>query len=241
MPRKIPAERFEELVRGATEVFTTQGYARTQMATIAEAVGVSKGTLYLYVESKDALLNLCFQYADDPGGLERPEVLPIPTPAPGAMVAVVSERLAEGARFPMLEEALSRTRAADPRKELHDVLFELYTLLEENCRAVKLIERCSDHPELGPLWHALGRGRNRSDMARYVALRVRAKQFRAVEHPQLAARVALETVATWAMHIKWDPAPEPYEPVSTKEFVIEQVSRGLLPDPVPSEESERES
>lgn len=32
------------------------------------------------------------------------------------------------------------------------------------------------------------------------------------------------------MHIKWDRAPESYDPVSTKAFVIEQVSRGLLPE-----------
>jgi hypothetical protein len=74
------------------------------------------------------------------------------------------------------------------------------------------------------------RAPRRGDLARYVAQRVRAGQLRQVEHPQLAARVALETVATWAMHIKWDRAPEPYEPESTKAAVIEQICRGLLSD-----------
>jgi hypothetical protein len=125
---------------------------------------------------------------------------------------------------------LRKPRADDIRQELYDVLDELYTLLEANCRAVRMLERCSDHPEIGPLWHAMVRAPGRGDLARYVAQRVRAGQLRQVEHPQLASRIALETVATWAMHIKWDRAPESYEPVSTKAAVIEQICRGLLSD-----------
>jgi AcrR family transcriptional regulator len=226
----MPPDRFDDLIRCATEVFTAQGYRRTQMAGIADAVGVSKATLYLYVESKDALLWLCLRHADDPNKIERPDVLPVPSPPPGHMVAYVEARIRELAKFPVLAEALRKPRADDIRQELYDVLFELYTLLETNCRAVRMLERCSDHPEIGPLWHAMVRAPRRGDLARYVAQRVRAGQLRQVEHPQLAARVALETVATWAMHIKWDQAPEPYEPESTKAAVIEQICRGLLSD-----------
>ncbi len=230
MPRTIPPGRFEELIRGAVEVFTAQGYQRTQMAGIAEAVGVSKATLYLYVESKEALLHLCVQYADQPESFDRPDVLPVPTPPPGKMVEEVSERVSQVALFPVLDAARKKKRATNVRAELRDVLFELYTLLEENCRVVRMLERCSDHPELGAMWHEVVRQPGRGDFAKYVELRVRGGQFREIEHPRLAARIALETVTTWAMHIKWDRNPESYEPESTKAFVIEQVSRGLLPD-----------
>jgi hypothetical protein len=125
---------------------------------------------------------------------------------------------------------LRKPRANDIRQELHDVLDELYTLLEANCRGVRLLERCSDHPEIGPLWHAMVRAPRRGDLTRYVAQRVKAGQLRHVEHPQLAARIALETVATWAMHIKWDRAPESYEPETAKIAVIEQICRSLLSD-----------
>jgi hypothetical protein len=134
------------------------------------------------------------------------------------------------AKFPVLAEALGKPRAGDIRQELHDVLEELYTLLEAHCRGVRLLERCSDHPEIGPLWHAMVRAPRRGDLARYVAQRVRAGQLRQIEHPQLAARIALETVATWAMHIKWDRAPESYEPETAKIAVIEQICRSLLSD-----------
>lgn len=230
MPRVMPPDRFDDLIRCATEVFAAQGYRRTQMAGIADAVGVSKATLYLYVESKDALLWLCLQHADDPNKIERPDVLPVPTPPPGRMVAYVETRIREVAKFPVLAEALRKSHADDIRQELYDLLDELYTLLEANYRAVRMLDRCSDHPELGPLWHAMVRAPRRGDLAGYVAQRVKAGQLRQIEHPQLAARIALETVATWAMHIKWDRAPESYEPVSTKAAVIEQICRGLLSD-----------
>jgi AcrR family transcriptional regulator len=226
----MPPDRIDDLIRCATEVFTAQGYRRTQMAGIADAVGVSKATLYLYVESKEALLWLCLQHADDPNQIGRPEVLPVPTPPAGRMAEYVEARIREVAKFPVLAEALRKPRADDIRQELYDVLDELYTLLEANCRAVRMLDRCSDHPELGPLWHAMVRAPGRGDLARYVAQRVKAGQFRQVEHPQLASRIALETVATWAMHIKWDRAPESYEPESSKAAVIEQICRGLLSD-----------
>ncbi|MEL6348325.1 MAG: helix-turn-helix domain-containing protein [Myxococcota bacterium] len=72
MARRIPASRFDELVRAATAVFIARGYRLTQMADIAEAAGVAKGTLYRYVESKDALLEQCLWHADEPGMIPLP-------------------------------------------------------------------------------------------------------------------------------------------------------------------------
>ncbi len=230
MPRKIPPDRFDDLIRCATEAFTAQGYRLTQMSGIAEAVGVSKATLYLYVESKDALLWLCLEHADRSAKIPKPDRLPVATPPPGSLADRVAMRIRQVARFEVLSTALTKPRAADIRSELRAVLEELYSLMEDNCRSIRLLERCSDHPELGPLWQLTARGPGRGDLARYVEARMRAGQLRSVENPGLAARIALETVATWAMHIKWDRAPESYEPKSTKAAVIEQICRGLLAD-----------
>ena len=64
MARAIPADRFRRLVDCATQVFIERGYAHTQMADVAEAMGIGKGTLYLYVESKEALFDLVLRSAD---------------------------------------------------------------------------------------------------------------------------------------------------------------------------------
>jgi AcrR family transcriptional regulator len=227
--RRIPEERFDELVRAAVEVFIERGYRRTQMSDVAEAVGIAKGTLYGYVESKEALFALCLKYADDEGPIPRPGRLPLETPRTGALETEVKRRLAEESVPPALADALGRTRAKDPRGELEAVLFGLYDMLAANRRAIKLIDRCIDHPALGAIWQTAGRETVRAALRRYLESRAVAGQLRDQPNPRLAARIALETLTTWAVHIHWDRAPEPIDPAEARETVIDFLTRSLLP------------
>src|SRR5438445_12264982 len=118
MPRQIPEDRFDQLVECATKVFVEQGYRRTQMADVAEVMGVAKGTLYLYVESKEALFDLVCRQADVPAPRTLPATLPLPTPNPRATLEYIASRLAENGIPPMLAAALGRRRKSDPRVEL---------------------------------------------------------------------------------------------------------------------------
>ncbi|HEY9398086.1 MAG TPA: helix-turn-helix domain-containing protein, partial [Burkholderiales bacterium] len=47
--------RPQELAAAALELFVERGFAATRLEDIAARAGVSKGTLYLYFDSKDAL------------------------------------------------------------------------------------------------------------------------------------------------------------------------------------------
>ncbi|MGH7438165.1 MAG: TetR family transcriptional regulator [Polyangiaceae bacterium] len=49
------AERRAELLRAAAALFDTVPYAKITMAEVAERAGLSKGTVYLYFESKEEL------------------------------------------------------------------------------------------------------------------------------------------------------------------------------------------
>jgi AcrR family transcriptional regulator len=122
MPRTIPDRRFHDLVAAATDVFIAQGYRRTQMADVAAATGLAKGTLYLYVESKDALFDVVLRNADREGAVETPSTLPVPTPKPGATVEYVAAALAERQAFPALTGALARRSPGDVRGELDGIL-----------------------------------------------------------------------------------------------------------------------
>lgn len=61
--RKIPEPRWErrkdarpgELTAAALELFAERGFAATKLDDVAKRAGVSKGTLYLYFDSKDEL------------------------------------------------------------------------------------------------------------------------------------------------------------------------------------------
>ncbi|MBK7900147.1 MAG: TetR/AcrR family transcriptional regulator [Betaproteobacteria bacterium] len=61
-PRKRRKEaRPGELTAAALELFVEKGYAATRLEDIAARAGVSKGTLYLYFEGKDALFKAVIQ------------------------------------------------------------------------------------------------------------------------------------------------------------------------------------
>jgi AcrR family transcriptional regulator len=47
--------RPEEIIRAALEVFADRGYAATKLEDVARKAGVTKGTIYLYFENKEAL------------------------------------------------------------------------------------------------------------------------------------------------------------------------------------------
>jgi AcrR family transcriptional regulator len=53
--QRRPDTRPEELLDAALEVFAEQGFARARLDEVARRAGVSKGTVYLYFESKEAL------------------------------------------------------------------------------------------------------------------------------------------------------------------------------------------
>jgi AcrR family transcriptional regulator len=53
--QRRPEARPDEILDAALEVFGEQGYARARLEDVAQRAGVSKGTLYLYFDSKETL------------------------------------------------------------------------------------------------------------------------------------------------------------------------------------------
>lgn len=68
-----PDDRTQELLEAALQVFARNGYRNTRLDDVAEAAGVTKGTIYHYFDTKEALLlrviehyeTLAFGRADD--------------------------------------------------------------------------------------------------------------------------------------------------------------------------------
>ena len=53
--RRLPGERPHQLIDAALDVFSEFGYSAAKLDEIAHRAGVSKGTIYLYFESKEEL------------------------------------------------------------------------------------------------------------------------------------------------------------------------------------------
>src|SRR6187401_1511601 len=113
MPRRRPDDKFHQVLETAASVFIEQGFRRTQMADVAAAMGVAKGTLYLYVESKEALFDAALRYIDSDDVAAEPPKLPISTPRSEDTLAYVRTELARNAEIPSLTAALARRQVRD--------------------------------------------------------------------------------------------------------------------------------
>lgn len=205
MARRAPLDRLDRLVDVATDVFIDRGYRRTQMADVAAAMGVAKGTLYLAVAGKEALFDLVVRFADGPRPIpQRP--LPVPAPPPGATLELVAAEIVRQQAPPALAAALARRRPGAARDEMAAIAGELFDTLSRNRRRVKLADRAAiDWPELAALWLEGGRAGLVGLLGSYLDDRIRRGRLRPVPDVPAAARQILETCVCWAVHRHWDP------------------------------------
>jgi len=75
--RELPEVRREQILDAAARVFLDRGLTEATMAEVAEAAGVAKGTVYLYFDSKSALLTALrtrytSQWLEQSGRLDAP-------------------------------------------------------------------------------------------------------------------------------------------------------------------------
>lgn len=197
MARKKPSDKTEAIAEAAITCFSDLGIRRTQMADVARVAGVSVGTLYLYVASKEALFHLAILKVCACPLTDL--ALPLADSGMEKSAAIFAERAQEMRHWPSLDEALTST--ATPNTEtLRQIGAELYNMLHEARRAIWLVDRCAREIPAFEQLHALDlRARHRDQIAR-VALAVKGKMASPSPAHRLAARLAIETVAWTAMH-----------------------------------------
>ncbi|MDO8839687.1 MAG: helix-turn-helix domain-containing protein [Parvibaculum sp.] len=195
--RRKAGNRLEDIAEAAVACFTDMGIKRTQMADVARTAGVSAGTLYLYVASKEALFHLAIlRVCDRP--LDK-LALPLTDPGIEETVAVYAARVAEVAEWPALRAA--RAPGARPGHEtLVAIGGELYDMLHEARRAIWLLDHCArEIPAFDSLLSTDMRGHYRDDIAA-VALKAAGRTGTPNAAIRLAARLAIEIIAWAAMH-----------------------------------------
>lgn len=204
MARKKTAVKLEDIAEAAIACFSELGIRRTQMADVAKAAGVSAGTLYLYVSSKEALLHLAILKV-----CARPMAdLALPLADPG--IAVTAEtfaaRVKEVRHWPSFDAAVAPGARVD-MDVLRNIGRELYGMLHDARRAIWLVDRCAKEVPAFERLHALDlRARHRDQLAG-IAVKFAGSSGAARPEQKLAARLAIETVAWAAMHRLRETAP----------------------------------
>ncbi len=99
-PRRARRPREEELRRTSVRLFREHGYHGTSMQDLAEALGMHRGSLYHYIDSKEDLL---FEIVESAMARFHAEVRPIlegDAPAPDRLRRAVAAHLAIAAEEP---------------------------------------------------------------------------------------------------------------------------------------------
>jgi len=191
------------VVAAAARVFVRHGYRRAQVQDVADELGVAKGTVYGYAESKEALFAAAIRYGDGLEPLPGVADLPLPTPPAGAVEALVSQRL--GAEVAQL--AVVRAAAApDATVSVGDVVLDLYARLARHRIAIKIVDRCAaELPDLGRVWFGDGRAAQVGVLDSYLSRLAGAGSLTLPGPAPLVARTIVESCALWAVHCHFDP------------------------------------
>ncbi|MGD9704635.1 MAG: helix-turn-helix domain-containing protein [Acidimicrobiia bacterium] len=211
MPRATPTDRLPKLLDAAAGAFVEHGFQRTQMDDIAERLGVSKGTVYRAVDSKESLFAAVIEWGDHTGD----------TPAEGlttsadlaAVAARITTELAAAVAALELTTIVAtrrRLRSSDAfGNELERATAELHRVMRSRRTAVMVLDRCAaEIPELAAVWFGDGRYALVDLWTDFLAMR--ANVVTSDVDRDVLARTIVELVTTWAVKMPWDRAPRPY-------------------------------
>ena len=230
MARPSKEERFDALVSAGLRVFAERGYRKAQMADVAAAMGVSQGTLYNYVESKEALFSLCLDRLIEPDAPMPP--LPVSMPSLDDVLAGLRARLAELWALPRLEKALATKRPADVRAELAEVIEEGYDAIGGRRLAFDAIEHSArEMPDIAEIFYVEFRRKLIGRYTAYIEARIASKQFRPLLDAATAARLVIETVTYFARHRYGDRDSAMLDDDIVRRTVVDMMSAALLARP----------
>lgn len=198
--KRRPAARPDEILDAALRIFGDVGFARARLDDVASLAGVSKGTLYRYFDSKEALFR----------EMVRAKVIP---------AVEESERLVtqhEGSAHDLLVELIRRTYVLARRPELVKI------------RQVVQAE-LGNFPELGRFYFDAVILRARRVIESVIERGIAAGQFRAVSHGYASRAIPGLVVHGAFLHSicrKFD--PEPLTEDEVLEGLVDFCLHGLL-------------
>jgi AcrR family transcriptional regulator len=212
----------------ALRVFARQGLKHARMSDIAKEMGVAHGSLYNYVESKEALFYWLVDCGLVPPQAHAPERLPIRTKSAKALLARLREQIAQIFTLPHLEAALQQP-SRDVRAELSAIIIELYErTFASRLQAAALERSAVDVPELFALFFMSVRRTLLAQLTRYIAARAQAGQFAPAADPATAARFVLETITFFARHRFNDPDLPPGDEDAVRRTIVDLLVRSLV-------------
>jgi AcrR family transcriptional regulator len=217
------------MLAAAARVFGRTGLKQARMTDIAREMGVAHGSLYNYVESKEALFLLLVEQWGRPGLTLDDRELPLRTPSMASIVEQLRLRVHDTFPLPSLDAALKRKKVADAQAELRGIVLELFLQTERSRDGATILERSArEVPELFGLFFEQVRRDLFARLTRYVAMRMTTGDLHSAD-PPTAARFIVESVTFFARHRFHDPHPQELDDEAVRQTIVDLVSRALVP------------
>lgn len=227
MARRRPPDRLDQIIQAATRVFARTGLEGSKMSDVADEAGVSQGTLYNYVESKEALFRLLLDR-----GLGAPAPtqasLPLRSPAMAALARRMDEAIDASFALPMLDDALARRRVNDASVELTAVIEELFERTHATRQAADVLERSArDVPELAAVFYGKARRGLFDRLTTLIERRMKSGHYHRRD-PHVIARLIVETITTFARHIYGDVEPPAFDLGAARADIVGTLVDGVV-------------
>lgn len=222
-----PKQRIAELIEAATAVFRRKGFKHTQMSDIAAEMKCSTGTLYNYIDSKEAL----FEHAVVAGftqALPESETLPLGFPRPAA-VEVIKRQAGQIAEGSALNLANQRDGAENPAEEVTRVVTAFFLFLSDYHPVLDMIETSQlDYPDVATAYLDARRNFVFDPWMRWVMRRQKECLFRQDIDPVWTTRYLIEILA-WAAWKARDDG-DPYDEDKARDAIVNLALSSLLRD-----------
>jgi len=228
MARAPAGERLATIATAATRVFGRLGYRGTRTADVAREAGISNGSLFTYVESKEALFYLVFAHGF--GRLDEVlPTLPLATPGPGETIELIRQELRK-VPAPRLRAAFTEDRPADAVAELRSIVDERYGIIETLWPLLAVIERCAlDLPELDAFYFGEARRGFFVRLTEYIELRASGGYLRVTPDAAVTARLIIESVTWFAWKRRQGRDAHTYDDEVVRRSVLDFVCSALTP------------
>jgi AcrR family transcriptional regulator len=210
------------LIDAATRVFLEKGYKLSQMGDVAAEMGVSSGSLYNYVSSKDQLFGWVLGNAfeleiEDEAGLGALEI-----------VDLLKVQFDQANWTPVLDVALLQTVIDDFDTELTGVIGEYYDFLIRFRVGIQVIEKSvHNFPELSRRYFDDMRLAMILKLQTYLANRKELGLLPDVGDIAIATRSVVELLAFWTLHQAQDISHSVYDSQNVRGETIRFIVRSL--------------
>jgi len=191
--------RLERVYEEASKLFISKGYARTQINYIANAAGISVGSIYTLFTSKKAIFDFVLKCIIDSDYMENNMELPIKESDFASLddeILNVCKELSGNFEKHILD--------GDDSYDFKQMISDVFDIISRYGVAFLIFQ--SNGSDSGVLYTYYVEFRKLfcENVEKYVYNFMEKGEIRRCEFPEHHARLILETLSWWGMHVKYD-------------------------------------